>query len=79
MCGNNAVDHMLSGKAVSRAVRGHFCLTLQLNAMLVGKATGAELTVGTDTGLVEVTNCTSDISELSQLLACALLCTNCAL
>ncbi|KAK3105425.1 hypothetical protein FSP39_024991 [Pinctada imbricata] len=33
----NAVKHMLSGKAVSRAVRGHFLVESALNSMLVRK------------------------------------------
>ena len=33
-----AVTHMLSGKAVSRAVRGHFIVDSALNALLISKA-----------------------------------------
>lgn len=33
--GENAVEHMLSGKAVSRALRGHFIVSSALNAKLV--------------------------------------------
>ena len=36
----NAVTHMLSGKAVSRAVRGHFIVDSALNALLISKAFG---------------------------------------
>ena len=38
----NAVTHMLSGKAVSRAVRGHFIVDSALNALLISKAFGIE-------------------------------------
>ncbi len=31
----NAVDHMLSGKAVERAVRGHFLVEPHLTSMIV--------------------------------------------
>ena len=31
----NAVSHMLSGKAIARAVRGHFLVDAALNALLV--------------------------------------------
>ena len=35
---SNAVTHMLSGKAVERAIRGHFLIDAALNAMLMSKA-----------------------------------------
>ena len=35
---SNTVNHMLSGKAVSRAVRGHLLVDAALNTMLVAKA-----------------------------------------
>jgi len=35
---SNAVIHMLSGKAVERAIRGHFLIDATLNAMLMCKA-----------------------------------------
>ena len=38
----NAVTHMLSGKAVSRAVRGHFIVDFALSAPLISKAFGIE-------------------------------------
>ena len=38
----NAVTHMLSGKAVSLAVRGHFIVDSALNALLISKALGIE-------------------------------------
>ena len=34
----NAVGHMLSGKAIARAMRGHFLLDAALNALLVSPA-----------------------------------------
>jgi len=40
---SNAVEHMLSGKAVERAVRGHFLIDTTLNAMLVAKLFNVEL------------------------------------
>ena len=36
----NAVTHILSGKAVSRAVRGHFIVDSALNALVLSKAFG---------------------------------------
>ena len=35
---SNAVTHILSGKAVERAIRGHFLIDAALNAMLISKA-----------------------------------------
>jgi len=40
---SNAVEHMLSGKAVERAVRGHFLIDTTLNAMLVARVFNVEL------------------------------------
>ena len=36
----NTVNHMMSGKAVSRAVRGHLLVSGALNAMIISKAFG---------------------------------------
>ena len=36
----NAVTHILSGKAVSRAVRGHFIVDSALNVLVLPKAFG---------------------------------------
>lgn len=41
----NAVIHMLSGKAVSRAIRGHFLVDGALNAMLASKTFNVPLPV----------------------------------
>ena len=41
---SNAVDHMLSGKAVSRAVRGHLIIDAALNAPLYSSALGIPIT-----------------------------------
>ena len=41
---SNAVDHMLSGKAVSRAVRGHLIIDAALNALLYSSALGIPIT-----------------------------------
>ena len=41
---SNAVDHMLSGKAVSRAVRGHLIIDAALNALLYSPALGIPIT-----------------------------------
>ena len=38
----NAVTHMMSGKAVSRAVRGHFIVNSALNALITSEAFGME-------------------------------------
>lgn len=35
---NNDVKHMLSGKAIARAIRGHFLVDAALNTMLVANA-----------------------------------------
>ena len=35
---SNAVTHMLSGKAIERAIHGHFLIDATLNAMLMSKA-----------------------------------------
>ena len=35
---DNAVKHMLSGKAFARAIRGHFLVDAALNTMLVASA-----------------------------------------
>lgn len=35
---NNAVKHMLSGKAIARAMRGHFLVNAALNTVLVANA-----------------------------------------
>ena len=43
----NAVMHMLSGKAVSRAIRGHFLVDGALNAMLASKTFNVPLPVKT--------------------------------
>jgi hypothetical protein len=40
---DNAVIHMLSGKAISRAVRGHIIISGVLNSMLMSKAFGIPL------------------------------------
>ena len=45
----NAVGHMLSGKAVSRAVRAHLLVSDALNAIMVSKTFGIELTNDKDT------------------------------
>lgn len=42
---NDAVIHMLSGKAVSRAIRGHFLVDGALNAMLASKTFNVRLPV----------------------------------
>ena len=39
----NAVGHMLSGKAISRAVKGHLLVDSALNALLTAKAFGVSL------------------------------------
>ena len=44
---NNAVDNMLIGKAISRAVRGHMLMEAALNAMLIAMAYDSPLS-GTD-------------------------------
>ena len=41
---SNAVHHMLSGKAVSRAVRGHLIIDAALNALLYLSALGIPIT-----------------------------------
>ena len=41
----NAVIHMLSGKAVSRAIRGHFLVDGALNGMLASKTFNVPLPV----------------------------------
>ena len=43
----NAVGHMLSGKAVARAIRGHFLVDAALNALLVCSAFNIPLPVNT--------------------------------
>ena len=40
---SNAVTHMLSGKAVERAIRGHFLIDATLNAMLISKVFNIDL------------------------------------
>ena len=40
---DNAVTHMLTGKAVERAVRGHSLVDAALNSMLVAKTYGVSL------------------------------------
>ena len=47
----NAVGHMLSGKALARAVRGHFLVDSTLNALLVNVTFDSPLpaTIGLDT------------------------------
>ena len=42
---SNAVDHMLSGKAVLRAVRGHLIIDAALNALLYLSALGIPITL----------------------------------
>ena len=42
---NNAVGHMLSGKAVSRAVRGHLLVDAALNAMVTSGALNKQLQI----------------------------------
>ena len=39
----NAVVHMLSGKAVSRAVRGHFLVESSLNALILSEIYGIHI------------------------------------
>ena len=34
---SNAVVHMLTGKAIARAVRGHFIIDAALNAMILSR------------------------------------------
>ncbi len=40
---NNTVDHMLSGKAISRAVRGHLLVSGTLNTMFMSEVFGIPL------------------------------------
>ena len=40
---NNTVGHMLSGKAVARALRGHFIVDAALNSLLAARVLGTEL------------------------------------
>lgn len=44
----NAVVHMLSGKSVSRAVRGHILVDAALNTMVTSSALGTQLPFSTD-------------------------------
>ena len=46
---SNAVGHMLSGKAVSCAVRGHFLVDAALNTIVTSTALGAQLPLSSDT------------------------------
>ena len=39
----NAVGHILSGKAISRAIRGHFLVDSALNALLTAEEFGVRL------------------------------------
>ncbi|MES9879832.1 MAG: hypothetical protein ABW185_03025 [Sedimenticola sp.] len=55
----NAVDHMLSGKAVERAVRGHFLVETALTSMIVER--GLSETCSSDNSNPEP--CTPDIEE----------------
>ena len=48
----NTVDHILSGKAVSRAVRGHYIVDASLHSILAAKVIGVTLPAeNTDTDL----------------------------
>ena len=47
----NAVEYMLSGKAVSRAVRGHLIIDAALNALLYSAALGVQLPYLESTGM----------------------------
>ncbi len=40
---NNTVDHMLSGKSISRAVRGHLLVSGALNTMFMSEIFGIPL------------------------------------
>ena len=40
---SNAVSHILSGKAIARAVRGHFLVSAALHVLLISKVFGTEL------------------------------------
>ena len=54
----NAVTHMMNGKSVARAVRGHFLVDTALNAMLLSRSSNIDIPaveeeLGSQTGQVE--------------------------
>ncbi len=67
----NAVVHMLSGKAIARAVRGHFIVDAALNALMLADALNIPLpqgTNGSDGLMSEKEELTEDGSDLPQEL-----------
>jgi hypothetical protein len=58
---SNAVTHMLSGKAVSRAVRGHFLVARALYSLLLSQGFGTILP--NTTGITELKKTNSESTE----------------
>ena len=74
---SNAVTHMLSGKAVERAIRGHFLIDATLNAMPISKVFNIDLSAIdcleeesplNEDGSQENNNLEEEIGETRQLL-----------
>lgn len=60
----NVIQHILSGKAVQRAVRAHQLLVSVINALLLEKAFGISLSDTSETSINSITN-TYEVKELN--------------
>ena len=63
---SNAVTHMMSGKAVSHAVRGHFIVDSSLNALVTSEAFGIEDSGQHNDCIPENVNVANDYEPLTQ-------------
>ena len=66
MYASNPVVHMLTGKAIARAVRGHLIVDAALNALLLAKTFNVplpECTVNEDEVAEDVTEATASVIE----------------
>ncbi len=68
----NAVDHIMYGKAVSRAVRGHMLIDGVLNAMLLSTAYSCDIHMNSEADQLEATIAHPDLEEIQTLLASAI-------
>ena len=64
---SNAVSHMLNGKAISRAIRGHLLVAGALNAILLSKAFGTPLLSIASTDCPQETGENTETAETSGL------------
>nr|XP_054767556.1 uncharacterized protein LOC129274841 [Lytechinus pictus] len=64
---SNTVGHMMSGKAISRAVRGHFLVAAALNTMIVSYLYNVQLPTNEEEKLSEERLSTNEEEKLSEV------------